>query len=236
MRTKAEIRQGIWDSMKRNGVARSPGAHGRIPNFEGAEAAARRLSQLELWKMADVLKCNPDSPQRPVREAALHQGKIVYMAVPRLRERRCFVELDPARLGKIVSRAATIKGAFRYGHLMALDDMRPIDMVIAGSVAVNREGGRVGKGGGYSDLEYALGRTFGLIDETTPVVTTVHASQVLEESLPQVIHDIPVDYVITPEGVIETHHRLTKPEGIYWELLPEEKIAAIPILQKLRSL
>ena len=49
----------------------------------GAEKAAERLSELRVWKLAKVLKCNPDSPQRPVRLRALKEGKVVYMAVDR---------------------------------------------------------------------------------------------------------------------------------------------------------
>jgi 5-formyltetrahydrofolate cyclo-ligase len=34
-----------------------------------------------------------------LRQAALREGKIIYMAVPRLRRERCFIELDPKQLG-----------------------------------------------------------------------------------------------------------------------------------------
>ena len=37
MRTKDEVREEIWRSMDREGVARFPGAEGRIPNFAGAK-------------------------------------------------------------------------------------------------------------------------------------------------------------------------------------------------------
>ncbi|MFX0145966.1 MAG: 5-formyltetrahydrofolate cyclo-ligase, partial [Candidatus Hodarchaeota archaeon] len=232
---KQDIRQQVWESMTRAGVARSPGAQGRIPNFQGAEGAANRLAKLGVWRNAQVLKCNPDSPQRPVRERALRAGKVVYMAVPRLRDRRCFVELDPQRLeGDELRRAGTIKGAFRLGRLVKFSQMQPVDLIVAGSVAVNRSGARVGKGGGYSDLEFALGMAFGLISERTPVVTTVHPLQILDEAIPMLEHDIPVDILITPDEVFETDHSIPKPGGIYWHLLTEEKISAIPILQQLR--
>jgi 5-formyltetrahydrofolate cyclo-ligase len=235
-RDKQDIRQHVWESMARAGVARFPGAQGRIPNFEGAAEAAKRLAKLTGWRNARILKCNPDSPQRPVRERALREGKVVYMAVPRLRDRRCFIELDPERLKyDDLQRAGTIKGAFRLGRLVDFSEMRSIDLVVAGSVAVNRMGARVGKGGGYSDLEYALGRTFGLINRETPVVTTIHRLQIVDEPIPMVDHDIPVDILITPEEVVETNHTLPRPEGIYWHLLPEEKIASIPVLQEIRS-
>ena len=90
------------------------------------------------------------------------------------------------------------------------------------------------KGGGYSDLEYGLARRAGLVRRTTPIVTTVHDLQVFDEELPVFAHDIPVDYVITPTKVIETHTKLPRPKGIYWEYLTKEKIEAIPCLKQVR--
>ena len=52
--------------------------------------------------------------------------------------------------------ASSIKGAGQYGRPVTLDKVKKIDLVVCGSVAVNRDGARVGKGGGYSDLEFAL--------------------------------------------------------------------------------
>ena len=113
--------------------------------------------------------------------------------------------------------------------------MRPIDLIVCGTVAVNLEGARIGKGGGYSDLEYALARDARLVSPKTPIVTTVHDLQVLDEELPVFAHDIPVDYVVTPAKVIQTHTRLPRPKGIYWDYLTQEKIDAIPYLKQLRS-
>src|SRR5215467_13779950 len=155
-RSKQEIREDIWQALKEARVSRFPGARGRIPNFVGAERAAERLSELDVWKRAKVLKCNPDSPQRPVRLRALKEGKMVYMAVPRLRELECFIELDPSRLGRNIKQAASIEGAFRFGRSVLPDNMREIDLIVCGTVAVNLDGARIGKGGGYSDLEFGL--------------------------------------------------------------------------------
>jgi 5-formyltetrahydrofolate cyclo-ligase len=236
VRSKDVIREEIWEALTREGVARSPGAYGRIPNFEGAEAAAQKLAQMQIWKSAKVLKCNPDSPQRTLRERALRERKVVYMAVPRLRQLRCFIELDPAAINaNDLCRAATIKGAFQLGKQVHVSEMRPIDLIIAGSMAVNRQGDRLGKGGGYSDLEYALGRTFGLVETDTPIATTVHRIQILTEPLPRLVHDIPVDLIATADEVIETQPVFPRPERIYWQLIPEQKLASIPILQELRG-
>nr|HID12850.1 5-formyltetrahydrofolate cyclo-ligase [Anaerolineae bacterium] len=234
MDDKQALREQIWALLEERGAARFPGAPGRIPNFEGAERAARLLTTLEVWQRARVIKANPDSPQRPARQRALAAGKVVYMAVPRLRKERCFVELDPARLRESDLReASSIKGAFRLGRLVRIEEMRPVDLVLAGSVAVNRRGARVGKGGGYSDLEYALAREAGLLSPDTPVVTTVHPLQIVESEIPMTRHDIPVDFIVTPDEVIETHTPFSRPAGIYWDDLEPEKIARIPVLRRL---
>ena len=234
-RSKQDIREDVWHAMERPGVRRFPGARGRIPNFVGAEKAAERLSELKVWKRAQVLKCNPDSPQRPVRLRALKQGKVVYMAVPRLREMECFIELDPSQLGKNISQASSIEGAFRFGRAVRPESIQTIDLIVCGTVAANRQGARIGKGGGYSDLEYGLAREARLLRRTTPVVTTVHDVQLIDEPVPVLPHDIPVDFIVTPTQVIETQTMLARPRGIYWEYLTEEKLAAIPYLRQLRG-
>jgi len=232
---KASFRRKIWQLLEEKGVVRFPGSWGRIPNFIGAEQAARRLSELDIWKEARTLKCNPDAPQQPVRLQALQAGKTVFMAVPRLRSLRCFIRLDPSQLGHRLREASTIRGAFALGKPVTLEEMEAIDLVIAGSVVVNPQGARIGKGGGYSDLEFALARQWGLISAHTPVVTTVHPLQVVKESLPMMIHDIPVDFIITPEEVVATHSSFPKPEGLYWELLASQMWRDIPVLQWMRQ-
>jgi 5-formyltetrahydrofolate cyclo-ligase len=47
----------------------------RIPNFIGAEKAAQNLRSLPEYESARMIFCNPDSPQRPVRETVLRDGK-----------------------------------------------------------------------------------------------------------------------------------------------------------------
>jgi len=108
-----------------------------------------------------------------------------------------------------------------------------IDLIVAGSVAVHPTGARLGKGGGYSDLEFALARALGLVDDDTPVVTTAHELQVLDEAIPMTEHDVRLDLIVTPERVIRTPRRQPKPAGIFWEKLSEEELAAMPALAKL---
>jgi len=232
--TKQEIREAVWSLLQSAHFARFPGARGRIPNFTGAEQCATHVAELEVWQAARFIKANPDSPQRAIRHLALKQGKTIYMAVPRLRDEKCFVELDPSRLGKNLYAASSIKGAFEFGRQVSVHEMNPVDLILCGSVAVRRDGARIGKGGGYSDLEYAIAIELGIISPATPIITTVHPLQIVTGRIALKPHDIPVDFIVTPEKSIATKTRISRPRGIYWDYLDEEMIAAIPLLKKMR--
>jgi 5-formyltetrahydrofolate cyclo-ligase len=233
--TKQEIREAVWSLLQSEHVARFPGARGRIPNFTGAEQCAAHVAELEVWQAAGFIKANPDSPQRAIRHLALKQGKTIYMAVPRLREEKCFIELDPARLGKDIYKASSIKGAFELGKQVSVKQMKPVDLILCGSVAVRRDGARIGKGGGYSDLEYAIALEMGIVTSRTPIITTVHPLQIFDDKFSLKPHDIPVDFIVTPIEIINCKTKLPKPQGIYWEYLDDEKIAAIPLLRKMKA-
>lgn len=227
---KRLVRTQVWKALDAADAVHDDTAHGRIPNFRGSEEAAARLAELAGWKKARVVKAVPDKAQLPVRARALDEGKIVYMAVPKLATLKPFYLLDPATLDVPPSEAATSRVAATIAPTVEVEALRPVDVVVLGSVAVNRDGARIGKGAGYSDLEFALLTEAGLIRRDTLVVTTVHTLQVIDDPIPVADHDVKVDLIITPEEVIEctAPHR---PRGILWDHLDAAKIAAIPALQ-----
>jgi 5-formyltetrahydrofolate cyclo-ligase len=125
-------------------------------------------------------------------------------------------------------------GADRLVETIGLDDMQPVDLIVCGSVAVNRNGARLGKGAGYSDIEVALLTEAGLIRPETTIVTTVRQLQVVEEELPEAKHDFRVDVIVTPSEVIRcTPAR--RPDGLAIESLSDEQVAAMPVLAALRD-
>jgi 5-formyltetrahydrofolate cyclo-ligase len=219
--------------MDHQGVSRFPGAEGRIPNYAGAKAAAERLSRHSSWQDAEVLKVNPDSPQTHVRRLALEAGKTLVMAVPRLRDEHPFRLLNPKKMNKEQLReAATIKGALKHGQVLDLEQVPVLDLVLTGAVAVNLKGARIGKGGGFSDLEYALFHETNKIAKDTVICTTVHPIQILRENLLVTAHDIPVDVIATPRAVIEVDGAYPRNNGILWDHLQPPQIHEIPVLER----
>ena len=233
---KAELRQRAWDAIVDAGAARFPAPHHRIPNFVGAEAAAELLRSLPAWRAARTIKANPDSPQWPVRQRALEDGKTVFMAVPRLAEDDPFFLLDPEELADTPRKASSIRGAGRSARTISVDELEPVDLVVTGCVAVSPDGSRLGKGGGFSDLEYAIAWEAGLIGPDTVVVTTVHEAQIVGAGdIPLTDHDIRLDHIVTPERVIDCPASGRPPVGIRWDELTADKVAAIPVLGRLAA-
>lgn len=226
---KNAVRDEVWRALLAAGVV-PPDSYGKIPDYDGADGAADRLRTLQEWQRAETVKANPDRAQIDVRRHALRDGKLLYMAVPRMAAEQPFVLLDPALIDSIDD-AAGKDSAVRHGRLVGVDAMSPIDIVVAGSVAVDRGGTRIGKGAGYSDLEVALLTEAGLVTDQTMIVTLVHDLQIRDEPIPENPHDVPVDYVLTPSQTI-IFPRRRRPAGIVWDDLTRESLDAIPALSR----
>lgn len=77
----------------------------------------------------------------------------------------------------------------------------------------------------------------GAIDEHTPVVTTIHDEQLVDDIPTDKLlrHDVPVDIICTPTRIIHTNTAIPKPEGIYWDLLSPQKLAQVKVLRDLKA-
>lgn len=230
---KAAARGWVWDRLKDEKLAAFPfPPHGRIPNFKGAAAAARRLFRIPLFAEARRIKVNPDSAQAPVRAEALRRGITVYVPTPRLRGG--FMKLDPARIAPDqVRAAATMAKAPQFAEPVALAELPQLDAIVCGSVAVTRRGERSGKGEGYSDIEFAILAELG--HKAVPVATTVHSLQVVD-GFPTAANDLPLSYIVTPEAIIEVAAPPPAPTGIDWQRLPADALQEMPVLAELRRL
>ncbi|KAF5749224.1 hypothetical protein HS088_TW04G01188 [Tripterygium wilfordii] len=233
------IRKRIWDMMEARNIAQNPRpVHHRIPNFVGASAAAKRLGDLEVFRVADCVKVNPDSPQKQVRFLTLSGGKKLLTPQPRLRT-GFFSVLESCTLPPgTINEACTSVGVAKYGKPIGLDEKIKVDLIVIGSVAVDPStGARLGKGEGFAELEYGMLRYMGAVDDSTPVVTSVHDCQLVDDIPVEklLIHDVAVDIICTPTQVIFTNTTIPKPKGIYWDKLSPEKLGQIRILRELKS-
>jgi 5-formyltetrahydrofolate cyclo-ligase len=235
---KDQLRDWVWSELEARGCNVGP-ARSRIPNFVGADAAAKRLADLPFWRSARVVKCNPDPPQIAVRLRALYDGKLLYTPVPELLEGFPFLRLDPEDLKRrdiSFELAATAQGAMAYGVPVGFEDMEPMDVLVVGCVAVTRSGGRTGKGGGFADLECGIFRELDKVPARCQIVTTVHDVQVVADGRIEMLpHDWPLHWITTPQEVIETHTRYPLPAGVDWGFVREDQIHDIPFLGALRD-
>ncbi|CAH2067630.1 unnamed protein product [Thlaspi arvense] len=233
------IRKKMWDLMEARNYSMNPRpVHHRIPNFVGASAAAAKLADLDAFRMAEVVKVNPDSPQKQIRFLTLSGEKKLLTPQPRLRTGFFSVVESGLLKPERIIEACTSVGVAKYGRAIGLDEKIKVDLIVLGSVAVNPQtGARLGKGEGFAELEYGMLRYMGAIDDSTPVVTTVHECQLVDDIPLEklAVHDVPVDIICTPTRVIFTNTPIPKPQGIYWDKLSPEKLQQIRIVRELKK-
>ncbi|MCM3598383.1 5-formyltetrahydrofolate cyclo-ligase [Metabacillus idriensis] len=234
MKTKDEIRQDKWDRLETEKLGGFPfPLKNRIPNFKGAAAAAEYAAQLEVYKKAEVIKINPDAPQLPLRARVIKDGKTLLVPTPRLKAGFIMLKREWVPDGE-ERRAVSLKNIKQYGKEVPLSELPRVDLIVAGSVAVHKDGRRIGKGEGYSDREYAIMRELG--NPHVPVISTIHSIQVTEEEFEVDTYDLPVDYIVTELGVIETNTPYSKPDGIHWDKVTEEEKGEMPVLNEIWEL
>ena len=206
---KETIRKSIYDKLLNEGQSLRPnGDYGKIPDFKGSDIAAELLATTKEWKNSKTIFCSPDSAQIPVRYIALKENKNLIMASPNLEHGYLFLEGN--KLNGRESEASTKEGAFDhcskffdFGETSSSDDSLDIaiDMVVEGSVGVDRLGNRIGKGKGFADREIEDIFNKGLIDENTPLVTTIHPFQ-LVDYVPMESHDKRLNMIVTTREII----------------------------------
>ena len=230
---KTSIREEIWEQMAATGL--SPEPHGEIPTFPGQNKAAERLRGLAIYRTARTIMVPPDQAQLQVRINALSDGKRLIMATPGLRDGFYLLKKGDIKV-KDLKQAARSSGARRFGKRMLTtqQEIGAVDLLITGAVAVDLQGGRIGKGSGYFDLEYMILREIGSINEETPVVALVDDLQV-RERVPMEEKDVAVDVIVTPSRIITCEKTLTRPSGISWKQLDEKASKGMRPLKELRQ-
>ncbi|WNB91682.1 5-formyltetrahydrofolate cyclo-ligase [Bacillus sp. NEB1478] len=233
MNKKDEIRNQVWNKLSQEKLGRFPfPLVNRIPNFKGAEAAARYITEMEQYKRANVIKVNPDSPQLPLRTQILKDGKMLLVPTPRLK--KGFIQVKPEWVPKGEERkAASLSSIMKYGRVLPLSQMPEIDLIVVGSVAIHPDGRRLGKGEGYADREYAIIRELG--NNEVPIITSIQSAQLVEEDIPVDVYDLTVDWIATEKGLIKTNSPYPKPTGIVWSEVSKEDMEAMPVLKEIKE-
>jgi len=230
---KERIRKEIWEVMKARGL--SPAPDGTIPTFPGQNRAAERLRRLEVYRRAKTIMVPPDQAQLQVRVNALLDGKRLIMATPGLRDGFYLLDRDRIKV-KDFLRAARSSGVRKFGKRLATrrGEIGEVDLLVTGAVAVGLQGGRIGKGSGYFDLEYMILREIGSVKESTPIVALVDDLQVREE-VPMEERDVAVDFIVTPTRVIKIEASILRPSRLLWDLLDNGSIRKMRPLRELKK-
>lgn len=200
---KENLRMQMWDILFNKKISkRSNGDYNKIPNFKGSNFAAKKLSQTIEWDKSNIIFCSPDSAQIPVREYALKDKKLLVMATPKIKDG--YILLNPNNIDDY-NIASTIEGAYKYGKF--INDLPKIDLVVEGSVCVDKLGHRLGKGGGYGDKEISYLIKNDYITPNTPIATTIHPLQIIS-NVPTEKHDQNINMIVTINEVIRVNHNI----------------------------
>ncbi|QQP58151.1 Methenyltetrahydrofolate synthetase domain-containing protein, partial [Caligus rogercresseyi] len=111
-----------------------------------------------------------------LRELVLKSKDILYTNIKDLTTKDfmyCIQSKDLANPTEI-GIASTKKGTIRFGKPMRVGlktPLKKIDMLVLGSVAVARNGVRVGVGKGVEDLQWGMLYDSGVVDDDTLIVT-----------------------------------------------------------------
>jgi 5-formyltetrahydrofolate cyclo-ligase len=236
---KSILRENVWKNLEK--VAKPDSRFHLdfgefIPDFEGSEKCIEKITALELYKNAKLIMITPDNNLEKLRKECIIDKKTYIM--PTYGIRRGFLKLSKNEVpsGQELF-SSTLDGVEKFGVPITLKEIKglKIDFMVTGASIVNTEGVRHGKGHGYFDLEFAMLREIGSVNEKTPIIAVVHDCQVTKDKFPVSPNDTIVDIIITPTRVISVKTKYQKPLGINWKKLPKEMLDAIPPLKELKK-
>ena len=95
------------------------------------------------------------------------------------------------------------------------------------------DGIRIDKGGGCGDIEYGILRELSLVDEKTPIFTTVHDIQIIDKA-PKEEHDFVVDAIFAPSKLIRIPRKHSQPKGVIWKKITKRQLGDMPVLHELK--
>lgn len=237
--TKRSLRVQTWRKIQDNRCGMGFNAiFNRIPGFVDSDKAANLLAETEEFKKAQNIKVNIDRALYWIKLETLLKGKTLYL--PGTRDSSALylkVDVPADATDEQMKEILNIQDVQQHRTEISLENKVKLDMIVIGSVAVSRDGYRIGRGNGFTDLDIGLLIEIGSITPETIIATMVHDLQVVD-SLPLGLfqkYDTPVDLIVTPTQVIHVANRLPRPTGLFWELLSQRRLKIIPVLQTLKE-
>lgn len=237
--TKRSLRVQTWKKIQENKYGVGFNAiFNRIPGFVDSDKAAALLAETDEFKKATNVKVNIDRALHAAKLQTLVANKNLYLPATRDSSAICLkVDVPADATEEQKKEILHVQDMQQHRTEINLDNKVTFDMVIIGSVVVSREGHRIGRGNGFTDLDIGLLIEIGAITKDTVIATLVHDVQVVD-TLPHHLfqkYDTPVDMIVTPTNVIRVAKRLPRPAGIFWELLSERRLKIVPILKDLKE-
>ena len=209
-----------------------------ITDYEGSDAGAQRLAELDAYASSDVVFVTPDNNLEGFRERVIRDGKTLIMTNYGISRGFFIIRPGDVPTGK-EELASTLDGVQRYWTHRSLaqlaEEVDTIGLLVSGASAITPSGIRFGKGHGYFDLEWAMLCTKGLVDpQSSVVVAAGHDCQVVDVDVTVRPYDTAIDLIVTPTRTIETRNEFPKPtHGVMWYLLEDDMLGRIPPLQEL---
>lgn len=228
---KAQIRNRVWDLLRRHAIVRAPGVYGRTPRFRGASQSTAHLREADVWRRARRVLVLGESVLEGVRAAAIEDGKQLLIPDLRRTDSGWVLEIDERRMDPASALAAARSAALEGAPYLRGREVATVDLMIVGAVAVSGDGDRVGKGRGEADLVYALGRERGFLGAETPVAVIVHDLQILEGIGAREPTDLPIDLIVTPERSIAVDSILMRPKGVHPCMITPQRLRDFPGLR-----
>ena len=240
MTDKKGLRKAVWKQLRK--VAKPDSRFhwdfsSFIPDYEGSEKACDLIRNLDLYKNASLVMITPDNNLEVLREYSIKDSKAFVMPTYGIVRGFTIVRKTDVPLGQEVF-ASTLDGIDKFGKpisLKGLQQLGKVDFMVTGASVVNTRGVRSGKGHGYFDLEWAMFREIGVVNEETPIIAVVHECQVIDEPIDASSYDTIVDIIATPERIIYTKKMRNKPVGVDWPALNEE-LLQLNVLKELKEI
>ena len=160
-----------------------------------ALSATRSAKRSGIWLNAQSVfiyySIGSEVATQRIIDAALKCGKAVYLP-------RCSKKGEMHAI-RIASLDDLKPGMYLIPEPVGTDELQGApDLTIAPGLAFDRRGGRMGYGGGYYDRFLA--------NANTTAAALAYTCQVIER-VPTGAHDAPVNYIITPAGIIACDER-----------------------------